>query len=51
MTPPIRITDPAFKYTPSHLTNIKVRFDKIRREMAEQQKQGQVVPIKRENRK
>lgn len=32
------LLDPAFKYTPSHSTNIRARFDAIRESQAEQKR-------------
>jgi hypothetical protein len=31
MKPPLSILDPQFKYTPSHATDIRVRFDRLRK--------------------
>ena len=49
--PRIGLTNPEFRYTSSVNTDIRKLFNRVRKEMAEQQKQAQVVPIKRENRK
>lgn len=35
MVPTKRITDPSFSYTPSHDTNIRMRFERVRREQAD----------------
>jgi hypothetical protein len=46
-----RITDPSFKYTPSHSTNLKATFARIRKERKQAQQVSQadsknVLPIK-----
>ncbi len=46
MTPPKRITDPEFAYTPSHATDIRKLFARIREEQARQQQAAKVKPIR-----
>lgn len=47
--PPISLLDKRFVYTPSHATEIRRTFERIRRELREQ-KQANVTPIKRKDR-
>lgn len=44
MKPLIPITDPAFKYVPSHATDIRKRFEQVRKQLELAKK---VIPITR----
>jgi hypothetical protein len=45
-----RILDRTFRYVPSHATDVRKTFERIRREReARQARTGGVVPMRREN--
>lgn len=45
-----RITDPGFRYTPSHSTDIKKTFERLKRERRqEQEKPSNVKPLREVN--
>lgn len=47
ITPPVSILDSRFNYVPSHKSDIRERFTRIRREQEKAKQPSAVVPIKR----